>query len=114
LPGTRYVVGSDADPDYSPDGRSVVFRRLADLGDGRRGQWDLYTVRVDGSGLTLLAGGGSYRGAPDWGPRGIVFSEADFATRVTRLVVVQPDGSGRRVLVTLGANFDINFPRWLP
>jgi hypothetical protein len=29
-------------------------------------------------------------------------------------VLVQGDGSGRQVLVTLGSSFDISYPRWLP
>jgi Tol biopolymer transport system component len=113
LPGTPYLVGSDADPDYSPDGRSVAFRRLAELGDGRLGYWDLMTVRIDGTGLTLIASGPQFRGAPDWGPQGIVFNEVDLAAGASRLVVVQPDGSGRSVPVTVGSAFDLLFPRWL-
>jgi hypothetical protein len=114
LPGTPYVVGSDADPAYSPDGGRGVFRRLTALGDGRLGHWDLYLTDLDGTGLTLLAGGGGvYRGAPDWGPQGIVFVEVDVAAGEARMVVLQPDGSGRRVLMTVGAAFDLQYPRWL-
>jgi Tol biopolymer transport system component len=110
LAGTPYVVGSDADPDFSPDGRSVVFRRLT--GSDAPGTWDIMTARLDGTGLTTLVTGAAFRGAPDWGPKGIVFSEIDSTS--ARLVVIQADGSGRQVLVTLGASFDISYPRWLP
>jgi Tol biopolymer transport system component len=112
LANTLYVVGSDTDPDFSPDALRIVFRRLT--GTARAGgTWDIVTVAADGSGLTtIVGGGGAFRGAPDWGPRGIIFPEAD-ATG-TRLVLVQPDGSGRRTLVTLGAGYDISVPRWLP
>ncbi|HVD78163.1 MAG TPA: hypothetical protein VNH43_11150 [Vicinamibacteria bacterium] len=110
LAGTPYLVGSDADPDFSPDGRSVVFRRLT--GSGGPGTWDIMTARLDGTGLTTLVTGAAFRGAPDWGPKGIVFSEIDSTS--ARLVVIQGDGSGRQVLVTLGASFDISYPRWLP
>ena len=112
LAGTPYVVGSDADPDYSPDGRSVVFRRLTGSGNGALGTWDIMTARLDGTGLTTLVTGAAFRGAPDWGPKGIVFPEVDSTS--TRLVLVQGDGSGRQVLVTLGSSFDIGYPRWLP
>jgi Tol biopolymer transport system component len=112
LAGTPYVVGSDADPDYSPDGRSVVFRRLTGSGNGALGTWDIMTARLDGTGLTTLVTGAAFRGAPDWGPKGIVFPEADSTS--ARLVLVQGDGSGRQVLVTLGSSFDISYPRWLP
>lgn len=114
LAGTPYVVGSDADPDYSPDGGSLVFRRLTATGNGGRGTWDVLTVRVDGTGLAILASGAAWRGAPDWGPGGIVFPEQDQATGIPRLVLVQPDGSGRREVVSLAAGFELAAPRWLP
>jgi Tol biopolymer transport system component len=112
LAGTPYVVGSDADPDYSPDGRSVVFRRLTGTGNGTLGTWDIMTARLDGTGLTTIVTGPAFRGAPDWGPKGVVFPEVDSAS--ARLVLVQGDGSGRQVPVTLGSSFDISNPRWLP
>lgn len=113
LPLTPYVVGSDADPDYSPDGRSIVFRRLRALGDGRLGHWDLMTVRADGTGLTTIVSGPAYRDAPDWGPRGIVFSETGSDGR-TEIVIVDPDGSNRRPLLTVGSGVDLGAARWLP
>jgi len=113
LAGTPYVVGSDADPDYSPDGRSVVFRRLTSTGNGGLGTWDLMTARLDGSALTTVVTGPAFRGAPDWGSRGIVFPETDTAAGAARLVLVQADGSGRQDLVTLGSSFEISYPRWL-
>ncbi len=112
LPGSPYVVGSDADPDYSPDGRRAVFRRLTSIGDGRLGHWDIHIVDLDGAALTLVAGGPLYRGAPDWGPRGIVFTEIDSTS--ARLVTVQPDGSGHRVLMTVASSLELQNPRWLP
>ena len=114
LPGTPYVVGSAADPAYSPDGRSVVFRRLTGMGDGTRGTWDILTAAVDGSRVAVVASGPAYRGAPDWGGRGIVFPETDPASGTTSLVVVPPDGSSRRTVMSVGPGFTISSPRWLP
>jgi Tol biopolymer transport system component len=113
LAGTTYIVGSDTDPDYSPDGRSVVFRRLTGTGNGGLGTWDVMTVRTDRTNLTTLATGPAYRSAPDWGPKGIIFSEIDRGTGLAQLVVMQPDGSGRRVIATFNG-FDVASPRWLP
>jgi Tol biopolymer transport system component len=113
LPGTPYRVGSDADPDYSPDGRSLVFRRLTALGGNGRGLWDLLTVGIDGSALTVISQGSRYRGAPDWGPEGIAFEEVDDAGRPS-LVVLSPDGASRRVVAGLEAGRSLSYPRWLP
>lgn len=111
LPGTPYLIGSDADPDIAPDSSAIVFRRLTGRGSGS-GTWDVVTALSDGSRESVIAGGPAWRSAPDWGPRGITFAERDDSG--TRLVVVQPDGSGRKVLVNLGSSYTIDSPRWLP
>jgi Tol biopolymer transport system component len=113
LPGTPYLVGSDADPDYSPDGRSVVFRRLRALGDGRLGHWDLMTVAADGTELTTIVSGAAYRDAPDWGPRGIAFTETGPDGR-SEIVVVDPAGGNRRAILTVAPGVEIGAARWLP
>src|SRR5262249_6650384 len=100
LPGTPYVVGSGADPAYSPHGEAIAFRRAIGTGLDGRGTWDLLTVVSGAGGPTVLVSGPAYRGAPDWGPAGIVFEEVDPLTGAASLVAVQPDGSGRRVLAT--------------
>jgi len=114
LPGTAYVVGADADPVFSPDGRSFAFRRLTGTGNGGLGTWDLLTQRADGASTpTVIATGALYRGAPDWGAQGILFVETDAATSRSQLVLVQPDGSGRTVLRTEDASSRMGSPRWL-
>jgi Tol biopolymer transport system component len=113
LPGTPYIVGSDADPAISPDATSVAFRRLTSPGNGGLGTWDLMTLKLDGTEPTVVASGPLFRGAPDWGPNGIVFVETDAAASESRLVVLQPDGTGRTVLRTENAAFRMASPRWL-
>jgi Tol biopolymer transport system component len=114
LPNTPYLVGSDADPSFSPDGRQIVFRRLRSLGAGALGIWDIVRVVNDGSGLTVLTTGSVYRGAPDWSDQGIAFQEVDPATSRSHIVVINPDGSNRRVPITAASTVELNFPRWLP
>jgi Tol biopolymer transport system component len=113
LPGSSYFVGSNADPAFSPDAQSVVFRRLTSVADGSFGTWDILTVHLDGTGLKVLVSGPVFRGSPDWGPQGIVFSEIDLGTGQASLVVVQPDGSGRRAFFTLDPGYLLSSPRWL-
>ena len=113
LAGTHYVVGSDADPDFSPDGRLVVFRRLTGTGNGGLGTWDILTARTDGTELMVVASGPAYRGAPDWGPDGILFNEVDVAASRSQLVTIDAAGTNRRTPVTLGGNILLSYPRWL-
>jgi Tol biopolymer transport system component len=110
LPDGSYTLGSDADPDFSPDGGSLVFRRLVAIGADGAGAWDIYTVRADGSGLARIAEGPLYRGAPDWGPSGITFVETDASG--SRLVTMRVDGSDRRVILSAAAGVAISAPRW--
>jgi hypothetical protein len=118
LPGGTYVVGSDADPSFSPDNTLVVFRRATGLGDDGSGTWDIVTVNtlVSESATReerVIVDGARYRGAPDWGPKGIVFEErAEDGS--TQIVVLQPDGSGRQVLRSFEAGFLATYPCWLP
>ena len=113
LPNSPYAVGANADPAYSPDGLSVVFRRLTGRGEDDRGHWDILTIGLDGSGLRTVASGPAFRGAPDWGSGGIAFPEIDATTAQPSLVIIQPDGTGRRTILTLGPNYVISSPRWL-
>lgn len=114
LPGTPYVVGADADPTFSPDSAAVVFRRLTGVGNGGLGTWDLLvTTGATGVSPRTIASGPVYRGAPDWGPAGIVFVETDAQAQRSQLVVVQPDGSGRTVLRTESSASRMGSPRWL-
>jgi hypothetical protein len=113
LPGTPYIVGSDADPSFSPDSRSLVFRRLTSAGTDGRGTWDVLIVGNNGTGLTTIASGPTWRGAPGWGTGGIVFPEQDPATGGVRLRLLQPDGSGAHDVLSLAAGFVLENPRWL-
>jgi hypothetical protein len=104
---------NDSDPVFSPDSSRIAFRRLTDPSANEgRGSWDILTVALNGTGLQSVATGPAFRGAPDWGPNGLVWAEADAAGQ--RLMVANPDGSGLKAIVTLPANVALSSPRWLP
>lgn len=111
LPGTPYVVGADADAAFSPEGSAMVFRRLTGTGLPPYGTWDLMTAGFDGTPPRVIASGAVTRGAPDWGAAGIVFPEFDGSQ--WRIVLVAPDGSDRRVLVTPASGRRVTSVRWL-
>lgn len=114
LPDTPYTVGSDADPVFSPEGDRIALRRLTGLGNAGLGTWELCTVKLDGTDLACLAGGPVHVSAPDWGPQGLLFVETEAMAARSRLVVVQPDGTGRRILHEEDASFGMDSPRWIP
>jgi hypothetical protein len=115
LAGTPYLVGGDADPVFSPESTSFAFRRLTGTGNGGLGTWDLVVAKGnDLANPRVLVTGPLHRGAPEWGPRGILFVETDAATSRSELVLVQADGSGRTVLRTEDAGYRMGSPRWLP
>jgi len=115
LSGTLYVVGSDADPCPSPTASLVVFRRLTGLGQtgvGDGGNWDLMQVATDGTGLTPIAADPAYRGAPDWGPNGILFVETPVGSTTTSLILLDNQGV-RHTLMSQASFAPLQSPRWL-
>jgi Tol biopolymer transport system component len=115
LANTPYVVGSEADPVFSPDSKFLLYRQLDATGNGGLGQWSLMTIRTDIANATptpLVSGGGAYRGAADWNGTGIVFVETVSGSG-PQIVFVDATGGARRVLMTAGAGFDLGFPHWL-
>lgn len=99
----------DVEPTWSPDGKRIAFR--GDSADGR--SFDLYTVRVDGSGrkdLTSDADDVSVTD-PSWSTNNLIAFERtrQNAGAGTGIYTIRPDGSGLRRLCIGG--FD---PAWSP
>ncbi|MEO5763304.1 MAG: hypothetical protein ABIR28_13450 [Vicinamibacteria bacterium] len=112
LANSYYLVGSDANPDYSPDGTNIVFRRLTSNAVNR-GAWDIMTVPGVGGAAKVLVSGSQYRSAPDWSKDGIVFAEGNLTTGGIDVVVVDPTTGGRRVIQSLGRGYSAISPRWI-
>jgi TolB protein len=62
---TDRPAGSDADPAWSPDGQSILFRR-----SGPDGNWDIYRMGSDGSNAQPFVTGPSRDHKPTWSPDG--------------------------------------------
>lgn len=102
--------GGDAlNPGYSPDGRRVAFTATP------LGQPQVYVQDVSGGEARLISryvfGEQGYATSPDWSPRGDRIAYHGWIDRVFQIITVNPDGSDRRVLTSVGSNED---PSWAP
>jgi TolB protein len=100
------VSPDDGFPDWSPDGRSLVFSSTR-----ASGQHDLWVMRADGKSVRRLTGRPS---SDDWGARWsrdgtrIAFFAVPFRSRANDIYVVNADGSDLR-RITRGTT-----PVWRP
>ena len=104
----------DFDPEFSPDGRQVVFSRQTDTGiNGPLSSGDIVVCDVDGSNVSVVTepGDPAGKGIPDWSDDGrIVWMEVDARDGYVGPGIAKSDGSDRQRLPTVrGTHF-----RWLP
>jgi TolB protein len=67
--GNANLPYGDYDPRISPDGTRVVFERM--VGDqSPHGNYDLFTINMDGTDLTNLTNNAFTQGLADWSPSG--------------------------------------------
>lgn len=72
---TEFTIGTDTDPDFSPDGKKVVFDRLVKEGNKDIGIWYMYTLEVENpEKLTQITFEESRDLIPSWGEKGILFT----------------------------------------
>ncbi len=107
----------DGHPDWSPDGRNIVFASYLDA-EGNPSAGEIYIINVDGSNLTQLTDSPWEDSDPEWSPDGakIVFK----STRDTKMsgreeiYVMDADGGNVRRLTITSGNQSDHDPSWSP
>ena len=95
--------GQENNPSFSPDGSEIVFSHTVD-------QASLKIIKVDGTGLRTLTSGSFRDWNPNWSKYGIVFSTDRTSPSISRIWMVQADGTGLRQVGDIPATK----PVWMP
>jgi TolB protein len=95
---------SNAAPSSSPNGLSVAFMTRRD------GNWNIYRVNLDGSGLARLTDNGANDGLPAWSPDGRSIAFVSDREGGWAVWAMNADGSNQRRLFSLPGSPDGQLP----
>jgi Tol biopolymer transport system component len=98
--------GGSGAPDWSPDGRTIVFQT------DRDGDFEIYTMNADGTGAARLTSSPGWDLAPVWSPDGTKIAFQSFRDGNSEIYVMNADGSGQTRLTNDPATD--YFPDWQP
>ncbi len=98
------TVNTSAGAEWSPDGKYIVYSRRLQ-GEGA----DIFIAKSDGTDERRVTETDSYNGSPVFSPDGSKITFYFDTGKGAQIVVMNLDGSGRRVLVAEGYNWH---PRW--
>ena len=91
---------TDTAPTVSPDGKQVVFMSRRD------GNWNIYIMNSDGTGMTQLTDDPSEDGLPTWSPDGKAIAFVSNRGGPWAVWAVPPGGGGKRQLFTMEGSPD--------
>ncbi len=117
--GDTFHTLGDTGPRISPDGTRVVFYRHRGeewkIGNMPIGDWDIYTIAVDGGADTLVSQGAEADFTPSWSPDGTRFAFSVISedqSNMNDIYVIDVDGSNRHKVTDLKLLF-AQMPDWV-
>jgi TolB protein len=78
----------------------------------RDGNWEVYTVNMDGGGLQRLTNSGSNDGLPTWSPDGRSIAFVSDRSGAWAIWVMNANGSNQRKLFDLGGGYGTGDNDW--
>jgi Tol biopolymer transport system component len=108
---TNNVSTIDSEPAWSPDGTEIAFSRCCVPGPTAL-NFEVFTTRPDGTGLTNLTNDPSIDGEPNWSPDGTKIAFSSNRSGNLDIYTMNKDGTGVRRLTDNPAH-DFS-PAWSP